>query len=157
MTERLDRIEQLLERTGERQARTTEDIDTLLGAVASNEASIQKLSGDVKLLVTKMDEGNERFNVLRLEAQNDREETRRLFNDAVTQMEIDRTESRERFDNMLREIQEDRRKADERYSAQMEVVQTLLIELTKSNGNINAVNSNVNSLRDRVDGLERAS
>lgn len=150
MTDRLDRIEQLLERTGERQAKTAEDIDTLLGAVATNEASVQKL-------VTKMDESNERFSVLRLEAQSDREETRRLFNDAVTQMEADRSESRERFDNMLREIQEDRRKTNERYSAQMEVVQTLLIELTKSNGNINAVNNNVNNLRDRIDELGQAS
>ncbi len=72
-------------------------------------------------------------------------------------MERDRTESRNRFEAVLTELGEAQRKADDRHAAQMEVIQTLLIELTKSNGNISAVNSNVNNLRDRIDGLEQAS
>lgn len=157
MTERLDRIEALLERTGERQAQTSEDIETLLGAVSTNELAVRETIASVNRLVLKIDESNERFAVLRLEAQSDRAETRRLFNDAVAQMEADRVEYRQNFSAVLTEIQEARSKADERHTAQMEVIQTLLIELTKSNGNINAVNSNVNNLRDRVDNLEQAS
>ena len=86
MTDRLDRIEGLLEQTGnrlnqtaEQQAKTTEDVDTLLGAVATNEASVQKLTSNVQSLVTKIDDSNDRFDVLRLEAAEDRKETRQLF------------------------------------------------------------------------------
>ena len=98
--------------------------------------------------------------VLRDEARADRAETRRLFNDAITQMESDRAEARERaerdraenrahFEQMRLEAAEDRRRADERHAAQMEVIQTLLLELTKTN-------RNVTDLRDRVDLVEQA-
>jgi chromosome segregation ATPase len=150
MTERLDRIEAILDRTAARQAQTAEDIDTLLGAVSTNEAGISALTDNVNKLSSDIAESHQRFDVLRDEAIADRRENRALWNDAMTQVERDRAESREKFNQAIAQADADRARADERHSAQMEVIQTLLLELTKSNGNIN-------TLCDRVDGLERAS
>jgi hypothetical protein len=102
MTERLDRIEILLERTAlrlestalrlnqtaEQQAKNTEDIDTLLGAVSTTEIEVQKL-------LSARAESDRRFEVLRQEAIADRqrsdqrhEENQRKFD---AQMEIMRS------------------------------------------------------------------
>ena len=91
MTERLDRIEALLLATAERQnemnatlqqtqavlnqtaqqqAVNTDEIDTLLGAVSSNEVGIRDL-------VTRIDESNRRFDILRAEAIADRQQAER--------------------------------------------------------------------------------
>jgi chromosome segregation ATPase len=164
MTERLDRIEAILERTAtqqaqntatlngitDRQAQTAEDIDALLGAVSTNEAGISALTENVNKLSSDIAESHQRFDILRDEAIADRRENRELWNDAMSQADADRAEYREKFDRAMAQGDADRAKADERHTAQMEVIQTLLLELTKSNGNIN-------TLRDRVDGLERAS
>ncbi len=157
MTERLDRIEAAIEST-------RSDINTLLGAASTNEVACRDLretatenAAACRELRISITENQDRFVVLREEARADRAETRRLFNDAITQVEIDRVEYRRRCDELQRQADEDRRRADderrradERHTAQMEVIQTLLLELTKSNGNIG-------KLRDRVDGLEQAS
>ena len=143
MTERLDRIEALLESAGQKLDRTaanqeknTEEIDVLLGAIATSEARVDRL-------ITRANATDQRFEVLRAEAVTDRQEFRQTFNDAIEQMRIDREETRKQADA-------DRQKADERHSAQMEVIQTLLLELTKTNGN-------VTKLRDRMDNLEVAN
>ena len=65
MTERLDRIEQAIERTAS-------NVDDLLSAIAQTDRQVRDLRGesaDVK----------QRFEVLRAEAQNNREETQRLL------------------------------------------------------------------------------
>jgi len=143
MTERLDRIEALLESAGQKLDRTaanqeknTEEIDVLLGVIAISEARVDRL-------ITRANATDQRFEVLRAEAVTDRQEFRQTFNDAIEQMRIDREETRKQADA-------DRQKADERHSAQMEVIQTLLLELTKTNGN-------VTKLRDRMDNLEVAN
>ncbi|MGB7086591.1 MAG: hypothetical protein WBD47_13630 [Phormidesmis sp.] len=143
MSDRLDQIEAILATTAqqqaqntetlkavsEQQAKNTEGIDTLLGAIATTEARVQNLTDHAE-------ESNQRFEVLRSEAQADREETQRLWNDAVTQMEADRAESRQKFDETLGRI-----------DAQQEVIQRLLVELISTN-------RDATQLRDRVDGLE---
>lgn len=143
MTDRLDRIEALLEstqqtlnRTAEKQEKNTEEIDILLGAIATSEARVDKL-------VARSEAADQRFEVLRAEAATDRQEFRQNFNDAIEQMRIDREEARKQADA-------DRQKANERHSAQMEVIQTLLLELTKTNGN-------VTKLRDRMDIFDKAN
>ena len=154
MTDRLDRVEALLESTGQKldqaaakQEKTTEDIDILLGAIATSEAKVDKL-------ITRAEAADQRFEVLRAEAATDRQEFRQNFNDAIEQMRIDREEAEKQANADRREAREqakaDRQKADDRHSAQMEVIQTLLLELTKTNGN-------VTKLRDRMDTLERAN
>ena len=195
MTERLDRIESLLEGTTQKldraielQGKNAEGIDDLLGAVAATQA-------DVHRLTVKSRDTDELFETLRAEAQADRQETRQLWNDAVSQMEADRARADERFkqadadraraderfdraiaqmeadrvraderfnqieddraraderfDRAIAQMEADRARADERHAAQMQVMQTLLLELTKTNGH-------VNSLRDRIDDLEAA-
>ena len=63
MTERLDRIEATIERTAS-------NVDDLLGAIATTEALVNR--------VTAKSEGNEKlFETLRAEAQADRQETRK--------------------------------------------------------------------------------
>ena len=143
MTDRLDRIEALLEssqqtlnRTTEKQEKNTEEIDILLGAIATSEARVDKL-------VARSEAADQRFEVLRAEAATDRQEFRQNFNDAIEQMRVDREEARKQADA-------DRQKANERHSAQMEVIQTLLLELTKTNGN-------VTKLRDRMDIFDKAN
>ena len=93
MTERLDRIEALLlataerqnemnaslqqtqatlDRTAAQQAKQADEIDTLLGAVSTNEVSI-------RALVEQMAESNRRFDILRAETIADRAEWRAGF------------------------------------------------------------------------------
>lgn len=75
MSERLDRIEALLESIGKRldrtteiQAKNSEEIDTLLGAVATTEAAVQRLS-------VKTEDHEKLCETLRAEAIADRQET----------------------------------------------------------------------------------
>lgn len=70
MTERLDRIETAIERT-------SSNVDDLLGTVAQTDRQVQDTCARVDRLVEKVDESNQRFEVLRAEAQADREENRR--------------------------------------------------------------------------------
>ena len=125
MTERLDRIEASLERSEQRAVKRDEDIDTLLGAIAQTDRQVQDLRGESA-------DAKQRFEVLRAEAQNDREESRRRFDAVIAQANADREESRRRFD------------------AQQENIQRLFVELI----NVSRDNSR---LRDRVDNLEQAS
>jgi chromosome segregation ATPase len=150
MTERLDRIEAILERTATQQERHADEIDTLLGAVSTTGVAVNNLVAEMAKTNAAVAESHQRFDVLRDEAIADRRENRELWNDAMTQVERDRAEYREKFDRAMAQSDTDWARADERHAAQMEVIQTLLLELTKSNGNIN-------TLRDRVDNLERAS
>ncbi|MGI8935072.1 MAG: hypothetical protein ACR2FS_13460 [Phormidesmis sp.] len=116
MSERLDRIES--------------GIETLMAACSTNLVAIRETAGTVDKLVVKIDESNQRFDIQRGEAQADRQETRQLWSDAVTQMNADRAESARRFD------------------AAQETIQRLLlaiVDLSRDN----------NRLRDRVDGLEQ--
>ena len=83
MTERLDRIEASLDRSEQRATKRGEDIDTLLGAIATTDRQVRDLRDESA-------DAQQRFEVLRAEAQNDRQETRQLWNDTVTQMETDR-------------------------------------------------------------------
>lgn len=129
MTERLNRIEQAVERTAS-------NVDDLLGAIARTDRQVRDLrreSADAK----------QRFEVLRPEAQNDREETRQLWNDAVVQMERNCTEARERFEAQLTE-------SSRRFDAQQETIQRLLLAFIN-------LNRGSNRLRDQLDGFENAS
>ncbi|MGB3790673.1 MAG: hypothetical protein WA949_21880 [Phormidesmis sp.] len=179
MTERLDRMEALLEstqqnldRTTAQQAKNTEEIDILLGAVATTEANVRKLT-------EKATYTNTLFETLRAEAQADRQETRQLWNDAVTQMEkdreanrtsaqADRQEMRQLWNDAVTQMDQDReaarasaeadrQKSDVRFNealgridAQQEVIQRLMIELINTN-------RDATKLRDRVESLEQAS
>ena len=143
MSERLDRIETLLEASAQRQesidsqiSRNAEDIASLRAAGTQTDARINRL--------TDRAESNERrFETILFEAQADRAETRQLWNDAVTQMEADRAEARA-------QAEADRADNRQRFSAQMEVIQRLLVELVE-------MNRDNRRLRDRVDDLEQAS
>ena len=139
MSERLDRIEAILEATTQKQAenaaqisQNAEGIDTLLGAVSTYEAEARKLHNDVLAITNKSKYNEQLFEIIRSEAQADREETRRLWNDTVNQMERDRAEATKRFD------------------AQQEVIQRLLVELVE-------MNRDNRRLRDRIDTLEGAA
>ena len=145
MTERLDRIEAAIERT-------RGDIDDLLGAIASNEAEVQALCDSNRR--------NEKlFETIRAEAQADREETRRLWNDAVSQMEQDRVEARERadadraeaarqFDEAMARADADREESTQRFDRKQQVIEQLLVELI-------AMNRDNRRLSDRVGDLEQ--
>lgn len=129
MTERLDRIEAILQSTAEQQAKNTDEIDTLIGVAATNEASIQRLTDSVQELVSKVDESNKRFNVLRLEAAEDRQETRRLFNDAIAHVEQQQRQWQARFDSQQSVIERlllsllDRSDAQERLQARVTLLE----------------------------------
>lgn len=58
------------EASAERQQRSTntDEIDTLLGAVSSNEVACRELRQTVETLVSAIGEGNQRFDILRSEA-----------------------------------------------------------------------------------------
>ncbi len=57
-----------LDRIAVQQTTHTDEIDTLLGAVSSNEVACRELRQTVGTLVSAIDEGNQRFEILRSEA-----------------------------------------------------------------------------------------
>ena len=145
MTERLDRIEAILERTAQQQERSSSDIDTLLGAVSTTEVAVRSLQKTTQ-------ETEQLFNTIRAEASQDRAETRQLWNDAVTQMEAGRAKTDERFSKMIDRMNNSDKRFNEtltRIDAQQEVIQRLLVELIQTN-------RDTSKLRDRVDNLEQA-
>lgn len=150
MTERLDRIEAILSDTATQQAKTSADIETLLGACSTNLTACQELraagaASDARIdrLDERAESNERRFEIFLSEARADREETRRLWNDAVTQMEADRAAAKAQADA-------DRSETRQNFSAQMEVIQRLLVELVE-------MNRDNRRLRDRLDDLEQAS
>ena len=125
MTERLDRIEALLEGTGqklnqaaEQQNKNTEGIEDLLGAIAQTDRQVQDLRGESA-------DAKQRFEVLRAEAQNDRNEYRALFNDAITEIKRQQTDWQTKFDSQQAVIERlllsllDRADAQERLQARV--------------------------------------
>ncbi len=161
MSERLDRLEALLIVIGDRlnetaaqQARHTDEIDTLLGAISTNEVEIRNLTRN-------MAESNQRFDNLRADAIADRqridrkiEEDRQRFNnlrdEAIAdrqQVELDREEYRQRFEASRRQDELNREEYRQRFDAQQEVIQRLLAELV-------ATNQDVRRIGDRVQNLE---
>ena len=126
-SERLDQTSERLALTVEQQVKNTTDIDTLLGAVSSNEVGVRELSVDVRSLTTAIGESNQRFDVLRLEAVEDRQETRQLFNDAVDQMERDRARFAQRFEAVIAQAEADREENRRRFNAQQENIQRLFV------------------------------
>jgi rubrerythrin len=171
MTERLDRIEAILQRTAEQQERNTatlkgvtdqqerhaEEIDTLLGAVSTNEVAARDLIAEMAKTNAAVTESNQRFENLRQDAIADRQETAQKFNDAVAQMNTDRAENAKRFDDTVTQMDTDRAENAKRFDdtlnridAGQEVIQRLLMELLNTN-------RDATKLRDRVDNLEQAS
>ncbi|MEL6260250.1 MAG: hypothetical protein AAFS06_06875 [Cyanobacteria bacterium J06631_12] len=137
MSERLDRIEAILERVAQQQEKQSEEIDTLLGVVAANEREVRELTDKSKY-------NEQLFEIIRAEAQADRDETRRLFNDAVSQMEAnraeiraeaqaDRDETRRLFNDAVSQMEANRAEDRKRFDAQQEVIQRLLVELVEMN------------------------
>lgn len=68
----LSQTQAVLDRTAQQQSRQADEIDTLLGAVSTNEVG-------VRALVTKIDESNTRFEILRQEAIADRQRADQRF------------------------------------------------------------------------------
>jgi chromosome segregation ATPase len=165
MTERLDRIEAILERH-------TDEIDTLLGAVSTTEIAINNLVAEMAKTNTAIAESNQRFDVLRAEANAaiaesnqrfdvlraeaiaDRQETAQKFNDAIAQMGTDREEHRTSFNRAIAQMDTDRQRSDERYQTQLEVIQSLLMALGRTNRDVGEVETAVGQLGNRVDNLE---
>ncbi|MEM9151498.1 MAG: hypothetical protein AAGB19_13735 [Cyanobacteria bacterium P01_F01_bin.3] len=168
MTEQLDRIESILEATATQQAKNTESIEALVISTSANNVAIRELGvkvdattanvervaakvdatvASVDRLVRTTEETEHLFATVRAEAQGDRAETRRLWNDAISQMQEDRAEAKaEREENAKRfdaQLAENRKN----FEAQQEVIQRLLIELVE-------MNRDNRRLRDRVDRLE---
>jgi chromosome segregation ATPase len=139
MTDRLDRIEAILQTTAEKQARHADEIDTLLGAVSTTEVAVNNLVAEMAKTNAAVAESNQRFENLRQDAIADRQETAQKFNDAIAQMNTDRQRS------------------DERYQTQLEVIQSLLMALGRTNRDVGEVETAVGRLDDRVDTLEQAS
>lgn len=145
MTERLDRIEARLETTGQRlnqpaqrHTKRAKDIDMLLSVIATTEAFVDQVTGrtgENELLVKTM----------RAEANADRLETKRLWNDAVAQMNINRAKAKTRADA-------EHAKNANRFDVRQKVIQRLLVELE-----MNRDNQKLRDRVDRIDGLEQTS
>lgn len=174
MTDRLDRVEAILLTVGERldavgerldavavqQQRNTDEIDTLLGAVSTNEV-------EARNLLSAMAESNQRFDILRAEAIADRQKADRvqeefsarfenLRQEAIAdrqQVERDREEYRQRSEESNRRFEESNQRFEEkqaednqRFAAQQEVIQRLLAELVATNRDVQRVSDRVQNL-----------
>ena len=122
MSERLGRIEASLERAEQRAEKRDEDIDTLLGAIASTDKQVQETGEQVRELRGENADAKQRFEVLRAEAQRDREEYRALFNDAIAQIEQRQEEWSKRFDSQQREW-------SQKFDNQQATIERLLLAL----------------------------
>ncbi len=142
MTERLDRIEALLLATAERQnemnaslqqtqtvlqqtqavldqtaqqqAINTSEIDTLLGAVSTNEV-------EIRALIQQIAESNQRFEVIRQEAI------------------ADRQKSDQRFEALRQEAIANKQVSDQRFEAMQENIQRLFLELPSTNRRVDTL------------------
>ncbi|MEO1392657.1 MAG: hypothetical protein AAFV90_07080 [Cyanobacteria bacterium J06634_5] len=91
MNASLQHTQAILDRTAEQQATNTREIDILLGAISTNEV-------ELRAVVQRIDESNQRFDVLRQEAIADRQESNQ-------RSEVMRKESDQRFEAMQENIQ----------------------------------------------------
>lgn len=105
-------------------------------AIARIEATCASNAEAIRLLVTEL------VPAIRLDAERTSELTKRA--DARS------TENEARFNNLLAEARADRDEWRAEFKAQQEILQTLLVELAKTN-------RNVSNLSERVNELEQAS
>lgn len=143
MTDRLDGIEALQLTSEKRQAKRDEEIEALLGAVATTEANVRRTEALVNRVTAKAEDNELICDTIRAEARADRLETRQLWNDAVTQMQSDRTEAEAQADADLAEN-------TKRFDAMQETMQRLLLAVV-------GLSRGDNRLCDRIDNLEQAS
>ena len=115
-----------------------------------NAAACRELRESCQVLRSSINENQDHLKVLGDEARADRAETRRLFSNALIQIENSQAESSMRLEQLHRQAAEDRRRADERHAAQMEVIQTLLLELAKTD-------CSLADLRSRLDLIEQTT
>ncbi len=178
MTERLDRIEAILERSAQRQAvtdatldrvnatldrvseqqakntegqaKTQADIDTLLGAVSTTEVACRDLRAAGAASDARINRLTDRA-----------ESNERLFETLLSEIRADRQETADKWNDAVTQMQADRdetraqAEADRaesarRFQAQQEVIQRLLVELVE-------MNRDNRRLRDRIDDLGQAS
>ena len=107
MTASLQPPQAILARTAEQQATNTREIDILLGAISTNEVAL-------RAVVQRIDESNQRFDVLRQEAI------------------ADRQESDQRLEAM-------RQKSNQRFEAMQENIQRLFLELLGTNRRVDTL------------------
>ena len=122
MSERLDRIEAILETVATHQARQADEIDTLIGAASNNEtaireltANVQRTNADVTQLITATAESNQRFEVLRQEAISDRRELGQRFEALQQELAAAVAEGNQRFEILRHEAISDRRELCQRF------------------------------------------
>ena len=107
MNASLQHTQAILDRTAEQQATNTREIDILLGAISTNEVAL-------RAVVLRIDESNQRFDVLRQEAI------------------ADRQESDQRLEAM-------RQKSNQRFEAMQENIQRLFLELHGTNRRVDTL------------------
>ncbi|MEM9092303.1 MAG: hypothetical protein AAGC93_26665 [Cyanobacteria bacterium P01_F01_bin.53] len=121
-----------LDRLAERQVRQADEIDTLLGAVSTNEVSIREL-------VAQISESNQRFEVLRQEAIADRQHSDQRFEVLRQEAIADRQHSDQRSEELRQEAIADRQKSDQRFEAMQENIQRLLLEMHRTNRRVDTL------------------
>ncbi|PZO47082.1 MAG: hypothetical protein DCF15_19510 [Phormidesmis priestleyi] len=106
-----------LDRIAVQQTTHTDEIDTLLGAVSSNEVACRELRQTVGTLVSAIDEGNQRFEILRSEA-------------IARQQRSD-----QRFEESNR-----------RFEAMQKTLQRLFLELHSTNGAVSGLSDRIDQI-----------
>jgi cell division septum initiation protein DivIVA len=147
MTERLDRIEQgLADLNSAMNMMLTEFIRPL---VQQSQVNQQALAGLIEMTATaevERGEQNQRIEILLNDAIADRQRSDQRFEQMTTQADADRTENARRFDEITAQADASRAEWRANFNAQQEVIQTLLLEIRSSNGEISQLSNRVNNL-----------
>ncbi len=128
-----------LDRIAVQRTTHTDEIDTLLGAVSSNEVACRELRQTVESLVSAIGEGNQRFDNLRADAIADRQAFREQAETAIA----DRQAFREQAETDRQKADANQQNWQANFNAQMEVMRSQLVEMSRINR--------------RLDNLEQAS
>jgi hypothetical protein len=168
MSDRLDRIEAILQSVAEQQAANTQDIDALIEAISTTDLlvreNIRNIQENRQITEASVQADREEYRALNAEqsqrienllndARADRkraDEERQRADEYRQRADAERAEQSQRIENLLNEASADRERGDaeraenrRRFDAQQQIIQAMLVELS-------VVNS-------RLDFIERAS
>ena len=86
VTERLDQVTERLDQVAEQQRKNTTDIDNLLGAISTTDVEVRSLSQGMRSLSQAVAANEQRFNILIQEMRADRRATQQAFQSLLLQL-----------------------------------------------------------------------
>jgi chromosome segregation ATPase len=130
MSDRLDRIEAILQSTAEQQAANTRDIDALVGAISTTELMVRENTRNIQenrqTTEASIQADREEYRALNAEQS---QRIQNLLDDARAdrqRADAERAEQSQRIENLLNDARADRQRADAERAEQSQRIENLL-------------------------------